>query len=89
VSEPRVPAAIEVLIRTVAGGSTEEDRDRRASTFARGLAMGALVGAAIAGSTIWQRRHSERVGGDPVAPGLAGGSPGAERPEEPQADGGR
>ena len=27
------------------------------STFLRGLALGALVGAAIAGSTIWERRH--------------------------------
>ena len=32
--------------------------DERAATFARGLVLGALVGAAIAGSTIWQRRHS-------------------------------
>ncbi len=56
-NEPRVPAAIESLIRAVAGGSGDEDRDRRASTFARGVAIGALVGAAIAGSTIWQRRQ--------------------------------
>jgi hypothetical protein len=27
------------------------------TSFHRGLALGALVGAAIAGSTIWQRRH--------------------------------
>jgi hypothetical protein len=58
VSEPRVPAALETLIRAVAGGSSDEERDRRASTFARGLAMGALVGAAIAGSTIWGRRQA-------------------------------
>lgn len=32
--------------------------DERAATFARGLILGALVGAAIAGSTIWQRRHA-------------------------------
>ena len=31
--------------------------DQRAATFARGLILGALVGAAIAGSTIWQRRR--------------------------------
>jgi hypothetical protein len=31
--------------------------DVRATTFVRGLALGALVGAAIAGSTIWQRRR--------------------------------
>jgi lipid-binding SYLF domain-containing protein len=34
------------------------DDDQRAATFVRGLALGALVGAAIAGSTIWQRRHA-------------------------------
>jgi hypothetical protein len=33
--------------------------DQRAATFARGLVLGALVGAAIAGSTIWQRRHAQ------------------------------
>jgi hypothetical protein len=31
--------------------------DQRAVTFARGLILGALVGAAIAGSTLWQRRR--------------------------------
>ncbi len=55
-SDPvRVPP-LEALVRAVAGGSGDEDREQRASTFARGLALGALVGAAIAGSTIWQRR---------------------------------
>jgi NhaP-type Na+/H+ or K+/H+ antiporter len=53
----RVPPIVEAIIRAAAGGS-EADRDERASTFARGLALGALVGAAIAGSTIWQRRHA-------------------------------
>ena len=54
-SDERVPAPLEVLIRAIAGGSGD-DADQRATTFARGLALGALVGAAIAGSTIWQRR---------------------------------
>ena len=44
--------------------------DQRAATFARGLILGALVGAAIAGSTIWQRRRQAR-------PGLP--APGAQR----------
>jgi hypothetical protein len=30
-------------------------------SFGRGLALGALVGAAIAGSTIWSRLRSDRV----------------------------
>lgn len=59
--EPHVPAFVEGMIRAVAGG-TGEDRDERASTFARGLALGALVGAAIAGSTIWGRRHARTSG---------------------------
>ena len=57
-SEPRLPAGVESLIRAVTRGSNDADREKRASTFARGLAMGALVGAAIAGSTIWQRRQA-------------------------------
>lgn len=57
--DPRVPAPIEAVIRAIAGGSGEKG-DERASTFARGLALGALVGAAIAGSTIWQRHLARR-----------------------------
>ena len=55
-SEDRVPAPFEALVRALAGDT--RDDDQRATTFARGLALGALVGAAIAGSTIWQRRHA-------------------------------
>ena len=36
-------------------------------SFHRGLALGALVGAAIAGSTIWNRLRGE--GRDPERPG--------------------
>jgi hypothetical protein len=39
--------------------------DPRAATFVRGLALGALVGAAIAGSTIWQRRHGRPTSAEP------------------------
>ena len=60
----RVPPIVEHVIRTIAGGSPE-DRDERASTFARGLALGALVGAAIAGSTLWQRRVARRAATEP------------------------
>jgi predicted anti-sigma-YlaC factor YlaD len=34
------------------------------SNFLRGLSIGALVGAAIAGSTIWQHRHQRRQARD-------------------------
>jgi hypothetical protein len=38
-------------------GSDAAPTDRRLMAFARGLALGALVGAAIAGSTLWNRRR--------------------------------
>jgi hypothetical protein len=60
VSDDRVPASLEALVRAIAGGSRDPD-DERATTFARGLVLGALVGAAIAGSTIWQRRHARQA----------------------------
>ena len=59
----RVSPIVETVIRAIAGGSGAE-RDERASTFARGLGLGALVGAAIAGSTIWQRRHARSRNAD-------------------------
>jgi hypothetical protein len=76
----RAPRGLETLIRAVAGGADEEERDRRASTFARGLAIGALVGAAIAGSTIWQRRQTRPSGRAPQGDGASGSSDG-EAPE--------
>jgi hypothetical protein len=60
VTDERIPAPLEAIVRAIAGGR-DDDNDQRATTFARGLALGALVGAAIAGSTMWQRRH-ERAG---------------------------
>ena len=48
-----IPKPLDAVFRAIGGPGNDE----RASTFARGLALGALVGAAIAGSTIWQRRH--------------------------------
>ena len=53
----RLPAPLDALVRAV-DRATPDGEDQRASTFARGLALGAFVGAAIAGSTIWQRRHA-------------------------------
>ena len=73
-NEDRVPAPIEAIVRAIAGGSSDAD-DHRATTVARGLALGALVGAAIAGSTLWQRRHAAREAPDPADP--------AHEPEAP------
>jgi hypothetical protein len=60
-----LPAPIEAIVRAVGGPSVEVDE--RASTFARGLALGALVGAAIAGSAIWQRRANRGAAPKPPA----------------------
>ena len=37
------------------------------SVFLRGLSLGALIGAAIAGSTIWDRRRARRNRADETA----------------------
>lgn len=68
-SDPRVPAPVDAVIRAIAGGSADTG-DERTGTFTRGLALGALVGAAIAGSTIWQRRRSRTDSGSTGRPGL-------------------
>lgn len=36
----------------------------RLASFVRGLTIGALVGAALAGSAVWRRRHGRGPGGD-------------------------
>jgi hypothetical protein len=46
---------LERLVSIVENASGD---DVRATNFVRGLVLGALVGAAVAGSTIWQRRHA-------------------------------
>jgi hypothetical protein len=40
-------------------GQNVSRTDARMLSFARGLALGALVGAAIAGSSIWRRQRRE------------------------------
>ncbi|HET9347362.1 MAG TPA: hypothetical protein VFO05_16840, partial [Candidatus Limnocylindrales bacterium] len=46
------------LLDRLTGGDAGPDEDPRVAQFVRGLAIGALVGAAIAGSTLLQRRRS-------------------------------
>jgi hypothetical protein len=48
----------ESLVDRLTGGIGGQGDDPRAAQFVRGLALGALVGAAIAGSTLWQRRRT-------------------------------
>jgi hypothetical protein len=80
--DPRLPPIVEGLVRTLVGGSADE-RDERASTFARGLALGVLVGAAIAGSTIWQRRMARRA-----SPAMEPAAPAAETSVEVESTAG-
>jgi hypothetical protein len=55
VSADRARSTLERLIPELVG---PDDASPLVSTFLRGLAIGALVGAAIAGSAILQRRRS-------------------------------
>jgi len=68
----RLPASVDGVIRRIEEAAAGDEE--RASTFARGVALGVLVGAAIAGSTLWQRRHAgaarqrETTRPEPAAP---------------------
>jgi hypothetical protein len=48
------------LLDRLTGGATAAGDDPRVAQFVRGVALGALVGAAIAGSTLWGRRRARR-----------------------------
>jgi hypothetical protein len=47
-------------LQEIAGGGRDDDRELSpaVATFVRGLSLGALVGAAIAGSALLQRRRN-------------------------------
>jgi hypothetical protein len=71
------------LLDRLTGGATAAGEDPRVAQFVRGVALGALVGAAIAGSTIWGRRRTrpELAQVDPSAPLLpAPADPESENP---------
>ncbi len=77
----QLPKRIDAIIRTVEDAATKDEE--RASTFARGLALGLLVGAAIAGSTIWQRRlagNTRRRAPSTAGPATPEPRPGDDRP---------
>ncbi len=46
-----------LLRRLLLGRQEAAGPDARVLAFARGIALGALVGAAIAGSRVWSRRR--------------------------------
>jgi len=61
--------------------SEPNDDSPRVAIFMRGLTIGALVGAAIAGSAIWERtrrRAEQAVEQGPVVPG--------HQPDDPRPD---
>ena len=60
--------------------------DPRAAQFARGLVLGAMVGAAIAGSTLWQRRRATPAPEPPA--GDSGAVTGADDVATPGSDSG-
>ncbi len=48
------------LLGLLVGCAEGEEDDPRLVAFVRGLVLGALAGAAIAGSRLWSRSRSER-----------------------------
>ncbi len=67
---------LERITRATDAATSGSSDDPRAGSFARGMVLGALVGAAIAGSTVWQRRQAR----------LATAMPGEDQSEnEPSA----
>ena len=53
------PAPVEAFA-LIRDAMSSDDSGRVAGTFMRGLTLGALIGAAIAGSAIWQRHERRR-----------------------------
>jgi hypothetical protein len=49
------------LVETVRDALRGEEGASGGTTFMRGLTLGALLGAAVAGSAIWQRRGRRRL----------------------------
>ena len=49
------------LVETVREALRGEEGSSSGTTFMRGLTLGALLGAAVAGSAIWQRRGRRRM----------------------------
>jgi hypothetical protein len=49
------------MVGTVREALRGEEGASTGTTFMRGLTLGALIGAAVAGSAIWQRRGRRRL----------------------------
>jgi hypothetical protein len=59
----KVPTDARQRLRGSDDGS-EGDTDPRLASFLRGVTIGALVGAAIAGSALWERAQRRRTAAD-------------------------
>jgi hypothetical protein len=49
--------------------ASDADADPRVAAFLRGVTIGALVGAAIAGSALWERAVRRRAAADAASAG--------------------
>lgn len=56
----RRPRVRHTLHADLARDDLASDGRQQHSVFLRGLSLGALIGAAIAGSTMWDRRRARR-----------------------------
>ena len=57
----RIHEAPRARARAAADDGNEGDGDPRVAAFLRGVTIGALVGAAIAGSALWDRASRRRA----------------------------
>lgn len=57
--------------RREADDASGSDADPRLASFLRGVTIGALVGAAIAGSALWERAQRRRAAADAADAGDA------------------
>ena len=57
----RIREARRARARAAADDGGEDDGDPRVAAFLRGVTIGALVGAAIAGSALWERASRRRA----------------------------
>ena len=79
----RIDEARRERARAAAEGGSDADGDPRVAAFLRGVTIGALVGAAIAGSALWERAVRRRAAdradasdaSDPAAASAAGDQP--------------
>jgi hypothetical protein len=84
-SDPDTPRGPIQGLQDLAKSMGGDPSQPQMSTFLRGLVLGAFVGAAVAGSTIWRRRRDQAAKLRAMSPGpVAGIAPQAEPSEADQ-----